>query len=193
MSDPGVYQLQTLGAILKSKLSKYTPPSIAVLGVCSGNGLEHIDPHITHDIYGIDINGSYLRTCEQRYLKSLPGLHLHQLDIQLDEIPIPAVDMMLCSLIFEYVNPGIVIRKIHKKIAEDGVVNVVIQNNNGITSISRTGIHSLNKLEPIFSEISSDELISGFDQVGFEITEQDEIPLPNGKSFTVIDFKRTVR
>lgn len=193
MSDPCVYQLQTLSDIFKSKLHKYKPYSLAILGVCSGNGLEYVDQRITHDVYGIDINESYLKLCEERYSKALPGLHLCQLDLQQDEIPIPEVQMMACHLIFEYVNAGIVIDKICKKITKDGVVTVVVQKNNGISSISKTGIDSLKSLAPIFNEVSIVELISEFDRVGFQTTVRDEIELPNGKSFVVTDFKKIVR
>ena len=192
MSDPGVYQLQTLSAILKSKLYKFKPSSLAVLGVGSGNGLEHVDHLVTHEVYGIDINESYLRACENRYQKVLPGLHLYRCDIQTDAIPIPKVQMIACNLIFEYVHAGTVIDKICKKVTAEGVISVVIQNNNGISSISKTGIKSLNSLGSIFREVFIDDLISEFDRVGFQETEQDEIELPNGKSFTIADFKNIV-
>lgn len=192
MSDRNVYQLQTLSAILKSKLNKYKPSSLAVLGVGSGNGLEHVDQRATPEIYGIDINESYLRICENRYQKVLPGLHLHRCDIQNDEIPIPRVQMIACNLIFEYVHAGIVIDKICKKVTAEGVITVVIQNNNGISSISKTGIQSLNSLASIFKEVLIDDLISKFDRVGFQKAEQEAMELPNGKSFTIADFKNIV-
>ncbi|MBL7996338.1 class I SAM-dependent methyltransferase [bacterium] len=189
MSDPGVYQLQTLSEIFKAKLHKYKPSSVAILGVCSGNGLEHVDRRITPEVYGIDINASFLKLCEERYKKALPGLHLCQLDLQVDEIPIPEVHMVACHLIFEYVSAGIVIDKISQKVTAGGVASVVIQNNNGLSSISKTGIDSLNRLVPLFHEVSIEDLIFEFGQVGFQKTEQEEIDLPNGKSFTIADFK----
>ena len=191
MSDPGVYQLQTLSSIFKSKLIRYRPPSLAILGICSGNGLEHIDRHITHDLYGIDINEAFLKTCEQRHLKTIPGLHLYQLDLQKDEINIPEVHLLICSLIFEYVEPRILIRKIGSKVKDKGIVSAIIQSNNGISSVSRTGVHSLNRLESVFREVSPDELTAEFTEADFTETEREEIPLPNGKSFFSIDFKKT--
>ena len=65
MSHERVGELQLLGAITKEKLRKYKPASIASLGVCGGDDLEHIDTRVTIQVYKIDINS--LAGCKIRY------------------------------------------------------------------------------------------------------------------------------
>ncbi|MBU2446117.1 MAG: class I SAM-dependent methyltransferase [Bacteroidetes bacterium] len=104
MASPEVRQLQALNKIFRNCLTKLKPKSVAILGCCTGNGFEHIDPSITERVVGIDINPKFLSITMDRFSFSIPNLELLEFDISNDELEIQPVDLVFGALIFEYVD-----------------------------------------------------------------------------------------
>ena len=53
----------------QDQLYRYDTPTVMILGVAGGNGLEHVDPMRLQAVYDVDINADYLRECQRRYPK----------------------------------------------------------------------------------------------------------------------------
>lgn len=67
MKLDSVKQLQTLSQMMKGQFDAFPAGSVMILGIAGGNGLEHIDEHKFKKVYGVDINGEYLKAVEKRY------------------------------------------------------------------------------------------------------------------------------
>ncbi len=55
-----VGQLKLLNSLTNKYLKKINPEIVLLLGVAGGNGLEHIDPDVTREVFCVDINKKYL-------------------------------------------------------------------------------------------------------------------------------------
>jgi len=65
MSAGNVRQLQTLNVIMEEQISKYLPKNLLILGVATGNGLEHTKN--IPKVCAVDLNPEYLHICRNRY------------------------------------------------------------------------------------------------------------------------------
>ena len=68
MSLDSVKQLQAMNSIMKEQFEAYPVSTAMVLGVAGGNGLEHVSIDKFRTVYGVDINGDYLRAVSERYV-----------------------------------------------------------------------------------------------------------------------------
>lgn len=183
MKDESVYQLQKLNEIFKIHLEKFKPESVLVLGCSGGNGFEHIDDDITKKVIGIDINDNYLKICKNRYKNKKYVLDLICCDINIEEFQIDIVDFISCALFLEYVDIRKVLIKIKNRMKYNSKLNIVVQNNNSNSFVSKTGVESLNILSNISKEISEKGLQDILESLHFSIESKDVYDLPNGKEF----------
>jgi SAM-dependent methyltransferase len=184
MSSAEVGQLQVLNKIFKDTLDKFEPRSIAVLGCCTGNGFEHIDPNITKKVIGIDINPEYLSIVKERYRSFIPDLELIEIDLSTDELSFPPVDLIFGSLIFEYVNVENVLSKIKKVLDHNGKLIVCLQmKSESCPGVTPSKFKSLERLSDILHLIEPDEFREMALKHGFQEIENYEVPLKQGKRY----------
>ena len=81
MADPAVRQLQLLNRVFREQYRDYPPGSLVYLGICTGNGLEHIDSEVTDTVWGLDVNEEFLALCADRYGTRINDLRLVKVDI----------------------------------------------------------------------------------------------------------------
>jgi ubiquinone/menaquinone biosynthesis C-methylase UbiE len=188
MTHKTVGQLQILSQLTKEKLMHYTPQSFAILGVCGGNGLEHIDNAVTSFVYGVDINADYLRVCKERFGRKIP--HLKLIECNMNKKPLPRFDVNLfwAALIFEYIDMDRGLAQINKNLKDKGSLVVVIQKNNGAVSVSPTGVETIKKAGDVFNLVDETLLIEKAKKIGLIEQGITEHFLPNGKSFVCLDF-----
>src|SRR4029453_7985258 len=67
MSSPEVGQYQLLNLLMRDILDSTRPRTLLVLGCSMGNGFEHIDPHVTSRVVGVDINPLYLERLVEKF------------------------------------------------------------------------------------------------------------------------------
>ena len=82
MGHENVRQLKMLSRIFGDQfalIEDMQKPTIAILGITGGNGLENIEAGRYKSIIGIDINEEYLNICHNRY-SHLSELELYQVD-----------------------------------------------------------------------------------------------------------------
>ena len=189
MQHPTVAQLQLLSDLTAQYLKQLLPVRALFIGIAGGNGLEHIDCSITQEVVGVDINANYLEITRQRFKDKIPGLRLEQIDVSLLANQfIIAADFVWIALVFEYVDIPACFDFIQKNITPNGYLVVTIQENNGIQSVSKTGVESIQVLGPVFRPVVVNELIQEAQKKGFIQMSQEKNYLPNGKSFQTILF-----
>jgi len=190
MSHETVGQQQLLSELTRKYLQRLTPKTTMFLGVSGGNGLEHIDNTITNKVYGIDINKEYLLETKIRFENRIADLELLNIDISSNFIKIARVDFIWAALILEYVAMSDCFKFIINNIQDNGHVLITIQVNNGVSSISKTGIETVKLVGQIFKLVDSKDLLVFADRFGFAIIESEENLLPNGKILETFCFQK---
>lgn len=189
MSDPSVGQLGVLNSLFRSQYSAYHPASLVVFGICTGNGLEHVDPKFTRRVSGIDVNAEYLSECAARYGKRGFELTLIEADLNTDPIILPPSDFFVANLFLEYVDLQKFISNVKESGNDGAVVSVVIQRNNSDSFVSQTNFKSLEALSEFHVDISEQELTDAMQRNQFELILSKKYPLPGRKEFLRLDFK----
>jgi hypothetical protein len=184
MSSPGVQQLAALAELFKRALDCCLPESVAVLGVAGGNGLEQIDCTATKRTVGVDINECYLDEVHRRFGSGrLVGLELYCHDLAERELNIPPVALVHAALIFEHAGLSPALEHALYLVAPGGNLSVVLQlpseHEEGVAPTSYT---SMQTLKQGFALIDIEEFQGLLRQKGFELVEQQERPLPAGKT-----------
>lgn len=189
MQHESVGQLHLLNNLTKKYLEKLSPEIVLFLGIAGGNGLEHIDNNITSQVFGIDINQNYLDETKKRFKDQIPNLNLINIDISSRKTEKRTkANLIWAALIFEYVETDTCFEFINDNIQENGYLVVTIQENNGVSSVSQTGIETIKSAGQIFRLISESDLVSIADKFGFQKNDFEENILPNKKSLKTYTF-----
>jgi len=184
MGSPGVQQLTVLAELFKRALDYCLPESIAVLGVAGGNGLEQIHCAATKRIVGVDINQRYLDEVQRRFGSGrLAGLELCCRDLAERDLSLAPVALVHAALIFEHVGLGLALENALSLVAPGGHLSVVLQlpteDEQGVTWTSYT---SMQTVKQDFALIDIREFQRLLGQKGFQLVEQEDRPLPAGKT-----------
>ncbi len=189
MANAQVGQLQLLNSLTKKYLQQLRPASCIFLGIAGGNGLEHIDNTATRQVITVDINPQYLAKTHERYVVAIPALQTVELDIVQHAGCVTKSKMIWAALIFEYTGVDAGLAFCANNIARKGNLAVTIQLNNGVTSVSNTGVESVKQAGSVFKAVDPAALIEKATDAGFVLVEEEENFLPNGKSFKTYLFK----
>lgn len=189
MQHKSVGQLHLLNNLTKKYLEKLCPETILFLGIAGGNGLEYIDNRVTNQVFGIDINQNYLNETKKRFKDKIPNLNLINIDISSSKNEkITNANLIWAALIFEYVEIDTCFEFINSNILENGHLIITIQENNGVSSVSQTGIETIKSAGQIFKLISESDLVSSAKKFGFCKIDFEENILPNKKSLKTYTF-----
>jgi len=183
-----VGQLALLNTLTKKYLDNIKPAIAVFLGVAGGNGLEHIDNGITKQVVGIDINQHYLDATLERYGNSIDGLQLLNIDITKNTGAIASTSFVWAALVLEYIGADSGLQFANNNLLPGGHFVATIQVNNGLQTVSNTGIESIKKAGTVFTLIDPALLVSKATALGFTLNNKEENILPNGKSFVTMDF-----
>lgn len=191
MNLPAVGQLACLNTIFAEVYARYAPASLVVPGCATGNGFEHIDPALTQQVVGIDINGAYLDILRARFPGLAPALRLIQGPVESCSLAESSFDLVHAGLIFEYVEPGPAVEKFSEWLAGGGVLSVVLQlpAPSG-RSVSDSDIESVKLLEPVIELVPPQRLESLAAAHGLEKLESGTVTLPKGKAFYTGLFRK---
>lgn len=190
MASPEVGQLQALNQIFKDFLTELKPKSVAILGCCTGNGFEHIDPSITKRVVGIDVNPNFLSIVKERFNSSIPNLELVEFDISNDELEIQPVDLVFGALIFEYVDIEKGMANVRKIMNPRGhFVSCLQMPSESCSAVTPTPYKSLERLSEILNLIEPDVIRKILFRNEFLEIETYEVPLQQGKKFFVAHYQ----
>ncbi|MDI1307641.1 MAG: class I SAM-dependent methyltransferase, partial [bacterium] len=159
MSHNSVGQLEVLNSLTKKYLNNIEPKTCLFLGVAGGNGLEHIDNNVTENVIGIDINQDYLNTAHERYNDKIPSLKLINFNITTDAKVFCKADFIWAALVLEYTGIDKALEFSINNLQTGGNLIVSIQSNNGVQSVSQSGIESVQKVGSIFQLIDPEILV----------------------------------
>lgn len=190
MALNSVFQLQTLADIMREQFSAFPITSAAVLGVAGGNGLDALNDLPSIKItYGVDINASYLEASAARY-PMLAGRYSTVLaDINDDCSCLPHAELVIANLFIEYVGCANFEKAI--RVMEPEYVSCVIQIDPAESFVSDSPYtDKLEVLDSVHAAVDGNQLIRALDGIGYKVIDSKETPLPNGKVFRRMDFKR---
>jgi predicted TPR repeat methyltransferase len=192
MSHNSVGQLEVLNSLTKKYLNSIEPKTCLFLGVAGGNGLEHINNNITKEVIGIDINQDYLNTAYERYNNKIYSLKLINFDIAKSAEVFCNADFIWAALVLEYTGIDKSLEFAKNNLQVGGHFIVSIQSNNGVQSVSQTGIESIKKIGEIFQLINPNILISKATEMGLRLIEKGEFFFQNGKSLKTFHFTKYI-
>lgn len=187
MGSPNVLQAQFLDEHLQTTLQMETvdPKDITILGCSTGRGLEYIDFKKTTSLTVVDINSDYLDKVKQN--RSLASqCNIIQADLSKDDLAISNQSLIFARLLFEYLEPSVLLEKISRWLEKGGILSVVLQiEAKGLPEVSETQYKSLEKLSSIMKLVSPDDLVAEAEQWGLQEIASDKITLQSGKPFYI--------
>ncbi len=189
MKLDSVRQLQAMNAIMKEQLEAFPADTAMILGVAGGNGLEHIRPEKYRKVYGVDINGEYLRAVSERYAGLSGVLECLQLDLVNEAGRLPHAQLVIANLLIEYIGyPAF-----QQAITQIGpeYVSCVIQINTDEQSwVSDSPyLHAFDGLDDIHHQMEEAALTAAMAETGYSLILRNSEPLPNGKALLRLDYK----
>ena len=183
MGSSEVAQLGALSDLLAEVLARCRPPSLALLGIAGGNGLNRIEAGVTRRVVGVDVNPQYLAAVRERFC-DLPGLELHCADLAEQTMAIAPVQLVYAALLFEHAGTGRCLDNALSLVAPDGDFAVVLQlppRGGGPAVVSR--LPAIARLGESFSLIDPAWLCELLAARGFDLTAEASLARPEGKSF----------
>jgi len=190
MSHPAVHQLQLLNTIFREQYTDYPPKNLVYLGICTGNGLEHVDPELTDTVWGIDVNEGFLALCADRYGPAMKNLRLQKVDINHTLFETGDVDLIIANLVLEYIDTDRFFRQIDKIAGAATVISLVFQDNKSVPAVSPSGTTALQVLSGFHRDLDLPGLETAMAAGGFQIIRTKTYSLPAGKDFVRVDFRR---
>lgn len=186
MGFPEVNQLSFLKDVFKESLAKYDNSSIAYLGCATGNGLEYINNEKTRKLIAIDINPEYLGVLRNRYQTKIPYLETIEADLNNFQYHSQRFSLIFAGLLFEYLPPAPLLRKISTWLKKEGVLVVVLQlQDKYIKQVSETPYSSLNQLNSIMHLVSYQDFKLISEESGLNELEGIKVTLVSGKAFYI--------
>jgi SAM-dependent methyltransferase len=188
MGAAGVGQLAPLAGIFAQVYTAARPPSVALLGCATGNGLEAIDPAVTPRTVGIDVNPQYLAIARGRHARLGAALELRCADLLDCDLGAGAFALVHAALVFEHVDPAALAGRIARWLAPGGICAVVLQlagADQPPPAVSPTAFASLQALSSTMRLLTPDDLRRLFAPHGLDELRAWEAPLPGGKAFHV--------
>ncbi|HLK93653.1 MAG TPA: class I SAM-dependent methyltransferase [Polyangia bacterium] len=193
MGPGGADQLAPLARIFGEVVGEARPPSVALLGCATGNGLEAIDPAVTSRVVGVDLNPEYLALARSRHGALGDRLDLRCADLLTCALEPAAFALVHAALVFEHLDPAALAPRIAGWLATGGLCSVVLQAaapGEAPPPVSRTGFSSLEALSATMRLVSPPELTRLFAAHGLGERRAWQVPLPHGKAFQVAIYDR---
>jgi SAM-dependent methyltransferase len=192
MSSPRVLQSQYLSDAFRRTLERHRPASVAVLGCATGNGFEHLAHEFVREVVAVDINPSYLEVLRTRHGATVPGLETVCADLARYEFEPESLDLVWAGLIFEYVDPELLLEKTARWLTAGGVLSIVLQLPvSGHSPVTDTPFASVKRLEPILKLVDPRTLERAARRCGLIPESSRTARLSTGKAFHETDYRKS--
>jgi len=189
MGPSGVNELSSLGTIFGKIYAARRPRRLAVLGVATGNGLEHIDLHLTWRTVCVDVNLSYLAVARQRHMRLGPSLELMCADGEKVQLGAGSFDLVHAALVLEYLDVRVVIPRVASWLAPGGAFSVVTYLPKG-PPLSLSRFASLRALSDFARIVAPEELRRLTRAEGLAEKRAFMVPLASGRRFFVALYEK---
>ncbi len=188
MSLDSVKQLQAMNKIMKEQFEAYPASTAMVLGVAGGNGLEHIRRDKYQTVYGVDINGDYLRTVSERYADLSDVLKCLKIDLIYETDKLPEAQLLIANLLIEYIGYD-VFQRVIRKVNPEYVSCVIQINTDDKQWVSDSPyLHAFDRLDEVHHQMDGNLLSTKLMEIGYKEILQKRTALPNGKALLRMDF-----
>src|SRR5512138_1884495 len=188
MGPQGVDQLAPLSASFQEVYAAAQTDRLLVLGCGTGNGLEHVNPAVTKRSVGVDVNLQYLGVARQRFIGLGARLELYCSEVEKFRAAPVSFDLVHAALLFEYLHPEPLVRKIAEWLAPHGTCSVVLQLPGGAGPEAPTKTMQL--IQKAMRLVPPEELGRLFEHYGLPPRRSKTVPLKHGKSFWTGAFGR---
>jgi hypothetical protein len=188
MGPAGVDQLASLSALFQEAYLGAQPDRALLVGVATGNGLEHVDPAVTRRMVGLDVNLQYLGICRQRFFHLGPRLELFCTSAAAWRAPPQSFDLVHAALVFEYLHPEPLVARIAEWLAPAGTCAVVLQLPGG--EGPAPALKALEIIQRAMRLVPPAELAALFALHGLTLRREREVPQKFGKRFWFGTFGR---
>jgi SAM-dependent methyltransferase len=188
MGPGGADQLAPLSQIFQEVYVATQPDRVLLLGCATGNGLEHVDPNVTRKVVGVDVNLQYLGIARQRFFHLGPRLELFCNEAEKYRAPAGAFDLIHAALVFEYLYPEVLVRRIAEWLGEGGTCSAVLQLPGGEARPAAT--RPMQLIQKFQKLVDAEELSRLFEHYGLPRRREWKVSLKGGKSFWVGTFGR---
>jgi SAM-dependent methyltransferase len=185
MGPEGADQLRPLAAIFGRACADLRPRRLLVLGVATGNGLEHVDPAVTERAVGVDVNIQYVAIARQRHLRLGPRLELYCADLEKVDLDPDTFDLVWAGLVMEYLDLRVALPRIARWLAPGGSLVAALQLPSADGPVASTGVESLAAVGESMRLVPPEELEGGLADAGLKTRQRYVVPVARGKRLYV--------
>lgn len=190
MDLPEVDQFAPLRSIFAESLRNFAPGKVAIPGCATGNGIEAVDFKSVEKLYALDINPEFLKILKGRFSGDSARIETIECDLDREDPGLSGIDLVFAALIFEYVDPAAVMKKISRWLSHDGVLVAVLQMPcEDIPEISPSPFRELEKLSSIMKLVDPEEILSLARSNGLSLHGRKRRKLRSGKEFCEMVFR----
>jgi hypothetical protein len=136
----------------------------------------------------VDVNLQYLGIARQRYMHLGPRLELFCSEAEKFRGAPGSFDLVHAALVFEYVHPEVLVRKISEWIAPEGTCSVVLELPGGTAPESPS--KALKIIEKARKLVPPEELTHLFEHYGLSRRRAKNVSLKHGRSLWAAVFGR---
>jgi SAM-dependent methyltransferase len=189
MGPQGVDQLAPLSAIFQEVYLATQPDRVLLLGCATGNGLEHVNPAVTQKVTGVDVNLQYLGIARQRFMHLGTKLELFCAEAEKFRAAPGTFDLIHAALIFEYLHPEPLVRRIAEWLSPGGTCCAVLQLPGGESPVAPS--KPMQIIQKAMKVVPPEELTRLFEHYGLPRKRTKTVQLKHGRSFWVGVFGRS--
>ena len=192
MALDSVGQLQALNRIMKNQFEARPVRTAMVLGAAGGNGLEHIRKEKYDSVLAVDINEDYLKAAAKRHVGLQDVLEFLCLDLSAEAEKLPHAELVIANLLVEYIGCD-VFQQVICRVNPDWVSCVIQINDDKAKWVSDSPyLHAFDRLDEVHHQMEESLLTEAMKAVGYEKILREENPLPNGKKFIRLDYRKCI-
>ena len=154
-------------------------------------GSNHVDPAVTRQVVGVDVNLQYLGIARQRFFQLGPRLELYNADVLAFRAAKGPFDLVHAALLLEYVEPGALVGRFREWLGPKGTCSVVLElaGGDGPEPPSR----ALKLIARAANHLDPGELTRRCALVGLALLREKQVPLKHGRRFWHGVFGRNIR
>ena len=192
MGPGGLDELGALSTIFAKVYAARQPRRVAVLGVATGNGLEHVDLQLTGRVVGVDVNLSYLAVTRQRQRRLGAALELLCNDVERLELDAGRWDLVHAALLLEYVDLRVLVPRVASWLAPRGAFTAVLQLPGGVPAAD-SRYPSVRALAAYTRLVPPAELRTLVEAEGLVERRAFVVPLPTGRRYFIGLYEKEER
>ncbi|GEJ56886.1 class I SAM-dependent methyltransferase [Anaeromyxobacter diazotrophicus] len=181
MGPAGAGLTAPLSALFEKVYAARQPRRLAVLGVATGNGLEHVDPAVTRVVAAVDVNLSYLAVARQRFMRLGPSLQLLCADAEQVELEPGGFDLVHAAMVLEHLDPRALLPRAASWLAPGGALSVVLRLPGGDPVPAQPGAAALREAVEQTRLVPPEELRQLAAASGLAERRAFVVPLPGGR------------